>query len=228
MRSKCVTCIYLQRNLCLESWLLCSNLVFFSQNPAEQVNIVIARKKDNIYKHIRRPEEGLECLKPCLIFYTIISTDLFIYITPPRKPCLKTYIHVFQSQSWLSGLITTNVLAKDCYLVMLTIRLCHFWFSSGLHKKTYKNTCPLTSAELVILPVTLQLLYLMVSLQFPVQGKYENSSLFGVSLSHIPAAPGFRQWLANLSTQQRKKAPFEFDSLKENFKLQGLKDPMKK
>lgn len=71
----------------------------FSQNPAEQVNIVIARKKDNIYKHIRRPEEGLECLKPCLIFYTIISTDLLIYITPPRKPCLKTYIHVFQSQS---------------------------------------------------------------------------------------------------------------------------------
>lgn len=83
MRSKCVTCIYLQRNLCLESWLLCSNLVFFSQNPAEQVNIVIARKKDNIYKHIRRPEEGLECLKPRLVFYMIISTDIYY-------PSLKT------------------------------------------------------------------------------------------------------------------------------------------
>lgn len=39
-----------------------------SQNSAQQVNIIIARKKDNIYKHIRSPGEGFVCIKRCLLF----------------------------------------------------------------------------------------------------------------------------------------------------------------
>jgi len=35
---------------------------------AEQINIVIARKKDNVYNHIRRPGEGFVCIKTCLLF----------------------------------------------------------------------------------------------------------------------------------------------------------------
>lgn len=49
----------------------------FSQNSAEQINI--ARKKDNIYKHIRRPGEGFVYIKTCLLFNNYFHWSIKIY-----------------------------------------------------------------------------------------------------------------------------------------------------
>lgn len=59
----------------------------FSQNCAEQVNIIIARKKENIYKHIRRPGKGTACIKPCLLFNNYFHWFIKIYCSPlPTLP----------------------------------------------------------------------------------------------------------------------------------------------
>lgn len=71
----------------------------FSQNCAEQVNLVIARKKDNIYKHIRRPAEGFVCINPCLLFnnyfHWSIKTHCFSLPASPQN----TYSMYFKART---------------------------------------------------------------------------------------------------------------------------------
>lgn len=59
----------------------------FSQNSAEQVNIITARKRDIIYKHIRSSGEGFICIKHCLLLNKYFHWSIRIYcFSLPTSP----------------------------------------------------------------------------------------------------------------------------------------------
>lgn len=59
----------------------------FSQNSAEEVNIVIARKNTTTYKHTRRPGEEFACLTPCSLLNNYFHGSMKIYcFSLPTSP----------------------------------------------------------------------------------------------------------------------------------------------
>lgn len=88
----------------------------FSQNSAEQVNIIIARKKDKIYKYIRRSRERFIRIKRCLLLnnYFHWSTKIYCFSLPtssqsiysciskPEQPVRSDH-HCCTSQKMLPG-----------------------------------------------------------------------------------------------------------------------------